>query len=177
MDKNIFLYWVGKEYKLITILRQFIFLHLNPHNYKIHLITEKNIHEYITEIPNYFDKLCPAHQADFVRVHVVCDYGGIWLDSDTLVLESLNSLFHYLETKDGFFIKENNTMLFNGIFGSQKNTPLMIEWKKNILTLLTKDHEKIEWIAMGNRMLDNMYKSDPMLYDNYEIFNGLENLV
>lgn len=31
--------------------------------------------------------MCPAHQADFVRVNVICDYGGIWLDSDTLVLE------------------------------------------------------------------------------------------
>ena len=39
----------------------------------------------IENIPKYFYDLCPAHQADFVRVHVICDYGGIWLDSDTLI--------------------------------------------------------------------------------------------
>jgi hypothetical protein len=176
MDKNVFLYWIGKEYKLITILRQFIYLHLNQPNYKIHLINDKNIKDYIEIIPDYFNKLCPAHQADFVRVHVVCDYGGIWLDSDTILLESLDSLFHYLETKEGFFIKENNIMLFNGIFGSKKNTNLMVEWKKNILELLETNNEKFELIALGNRMLDNMYKSNPALYDNFELLKGLENL-
>ena len=58
----------------------------------------------------------PAHQADFVRVNVICDYGGIWLDSDTLVLDSLDSLFDIIDNKDGFLIKENNKILWNGIF-------------------------------------------------------------
>jgi 2-polyprenyl-3-methyl-5-hydroxy-6-metoxy-1,4-benzoquinol methylase len=67
-------------------------------------------------------------------------------------------------------------MLFNGIFGSKKNTNLMVEWKKNILELLETNNEKFELIALGNRMLDNMYKSNPALYDNFELLKGLENL-
>ena len=70
--------------------------------------------------------MSPTHQADFVRVNVICDYGGIWLDSDTLVLDSLDSLFDILETKSGFFIKQNNSHLCNGIFGSNPKTLLMI---------------------------------------------------
>jgi hypothetical protein len=72
--RNIYLYWVGKEYKLISILRNLIYLHsTNGVGYKIHLITDTNISDYI-DIPYYFGNLCPAQQADFVRVNVVCDY-------------------------------------------------------------------------------------------------------
>ena len=105
--RNIFLYWCGPEYKLISILRDLIYLHSkNGKGYKVHLISDNNINEYIKNIPEYFSKLCYAHQADFVRVHVICDYGGIWLDSDTLVLDSLDSLFDLIDKKMDFLSKK-----------------------------------------------------------------------
>jgi len=175
--RNLYLYWIGKEYKLISILRNLIYLHsTNGIGYKIHLITDKNISDYIEDVPYYFSKLCPAHQADFVRINVVCDYGGIWLDSDTLVLNSLDSLFDYIERKDGFFIKENNTIFWNGIFGSRAKTALMIEYKKQMRILLDIKMEKIGWTDIGNRMLQDIYNKNSDLYDNYNIFNGLDNL-
>ena len=176
-SRNIYIYWVGKEYTLISILRNLMYLHsTNGIGYKIHLITEKNIRDYIENIPDYFSNLCPAHQADFVRVNIICDYGGIWLDSDTIVLNSLDSLFDYIESKDGFFIKENNYILSNGIFGSKAKTHLMIEWKKQIRNLLDIKLGKINWCDIGNTMLQNIYNTNSGLYDNYNIFNGLDDL-
>jgi len=111
-NRNVFLYWVGKDYKLIVMLRTLIYLHSTTgKGYKMHLITDKNISNYVREIPDYFSKLKPAHQADFVRVNVICDYGGIWLDSDTIVMSSLDPLFDIFEKFNGFFIKENNKIL------------------------------------------------------------------
>lgn len=154
-----------------------IYLHsTNGIGYKIHLITDKNISDYIQDIPYYFSNLCPAHQADFVRINVICDYGGIWLDSDTLVLNSLDSLFDYIERKDGFFIKQNNDILWNGIFGSRAKTALMIEWKKRMRNLLDIKMNYISWCAIGNDMLQDIYNKNQDLYDNYNIFNGLDNL-
>jgi len=175
--RNVYLYWTGKEYSLISLLRKIIYLHsTNKKGYKVNLIKHNNITKYIKYIPNYFNKLCPAHQADFVRVNVICDYGGIWLDSDTLVIDSLDSLFDLVENKNGFFITENNTILWNGIFGSKPNAPLMIEWKKNMINLLNKTQGVIGWTDIGNEMLQNMKNKDSSLYDNYHIFNGLDNL-
>lgn len=177
VPRNIYLYWVGKEYKLITILRRLIYLHsTNGIGYKVNLITEQNISDYIQDIPDYFSNLCPAHQADFVRVNVICDYGGIWLDSDTLVVDSLDSLFDLIEEKNGFLIKENNDVLWNGIFGSKKQTPLMIEWKKQMRRLLDIKLGKIGWTDIGNEMLQSMHNKNPSLYNDYNILNGLYNL-
>jgi len=176
-SRNVYLYWVGKEYKLISILRNLIYLHSTTgKGYNVILITDKNITDYIKNIPDYFSKLCPAHQADFVRVNVICDYGGIWLDSDTLVLNSLDSLFDYIENKNGFFIKENNTTMWNGIFGSRANTPLMIEWKAEMIKILDIKMEKISWSEVGCQLLENLYNKNPGLYKDYNIFNGLDNL-
>ena len=175
--RNVFLYWVGKEYKLISILRKLIYLHsTNGKGYKVNLITDVNINEYVKVLPTYFNNMCPAHQADFVRVNVICEYGGIWLDSDTLVLNSLDSLFDLIENKNGFFIKENNTNLSNGIFGSKPNTSLMIEWKFQMIKLLDIKQGKIGWTNIGGNMLQYIYNKNNELYKDYNILNGLDNL-
>ena len=175
--RNIFLYWIGKEYNLILILRDLIYLHSKSgKGYNIILITEKNINEYITNIPDYFYKLCPAHQADFVRVNVICDYGGIWLDSDIIVMQELDSLFDLIDNQNGFFIKENNEVLWNGVFGSKKNTQLMQNWKNNLINILDKKKQNIKWCELGSNILENINKLNPEFYINYKIFNGLDNM-
>lgn len=173
--RNVFLYWVGKEYKLICILRKLIYSYSTyGKGYTVHLITDKNISNYIENIPDYFSTLCPAHQADFVRVNVIYDYGGIWLDSDTIILDSLDSLFDYIENKNGFFIKQNNNNLSNGIFGCKKQSLLMLEWKNKMIEILNEKKSSINWNEIGGILLQTIYNSN--IYDNYEIFNGLDNV-
>ena len=88
---NIYLYWVGNEYKLIKILRNLIYLHSkNGKGYKVNLINDKNIKDYINYLPDNFYKLSPVYQADVARVCILCDKGGIWLDSDTIVVDKLD---------------------------------------------------------------------------------------
>ncbi len=175
--RNIFIYWTGKEYKLISILRNLIYIHsTNGIGYHIILITPENIHNYVSNIPNYFYNLLPAHQADYVRVNVICDYGGIWLDSDTLVLDSLDSLFDIIDNKDGFLIKQNNNILWNGIFGSKKGTCFMKYWKNKLRNKLDITKGKIGWCDIGNDMLEGIFNSNPGLFKNYKIFQGLDNV-
>lgn len=176
-ERNVYLYWVGKEYKLICILRKLIYLHSKRGNgYKVNLITPQNIQNYVKDIPYFFNKLCPAHQADFVRVNVICDNGGIWLDSDTLVMDSLDSLFDILEKNDGFFIKENNVSLCSGVFGSKKNTRLMIHWKKKMMEILYHKKNYIRWTEIGSAILKDIEFKFSHLLQNFKILNGLDNV-
>jgi hypothetical protein len=173
---NIFIYWTGKEYSLIKLLRKLIYLHsINETKYKVHFITISNLLEYIENIPLCFYSLHPAHQADFIRVNVIYNYGGIWLDSDTLVMDDLSSLFDTLKENKGFFIKQNNETLCNGIFGSIANTDLMKDWKDYINEVL-KNNNKINWEDIGNKYLNDKYINNPDLFENYKLFNGLDNM-
>ena len=173
MDKYVFLYWVGNEYKLIKILRDIIYRHSdNGNNFKVILLTPQNIKGYIEDIPD-ITKLIPAHQADVARVFAIEKYGGIWLDSDTLVMDNLQRLFDIFKTKDGFFIKENNQYICNGVFGSRKNTPLMKRWKEIIINSL-KDIDSLEWTTLGSSILKTLYSEN--YFKKYIIFNGLDNM-
>jgi hypothetical protein len=89
-----------------------------------------------------------------------------------------------MDEKNGFFIQENNNtsdiyyqkILCNGIFGSKKNTPLMSKWKNRMLEIFNTKKETIGWSEVGCQLLQNIYNSDKNLYENYEIFDGKDNL-
>jgi hypothetical protein len=176
-NRNIYMYWEGKEYKLIKILRELIILHSKKgKGYNIHLINKENLHNYVEHLPSCFDKMLLAHQADFVRVYVIKMNGGIWLDSDTLVIDKLDSLFELIEKKDGFLIKENNSILCNGIFGSKKNTQFMNKWYSEIIKIINHKNEHLDWTELGNILISKIIEQNPEYLSNYKIFNGLDTM-
>ena len=172
---NIFLYFVGREYKLVSILQNLLYLHsTNGKGYNVIYLTDKNLKDYIKDIPDYFYELCPIDQAYFIRINVICDHGGIWLDNNVLVLDSLDSLFDLLETTNGFFIKENTD-----IFGSKPNTKLMIKWRTEITNIL--DNNSGENICLGcniqgNTLQNIIYDKISDLFHGYKIFDGTSDL-
>jgi hypothetical protein len=179
--RNVFMFWIGKDYKLIKLLRDIIYHHGNNEQaYTVHLINHDNIFDYIDNekdfIPDtFFTNLIPAHQADFLRVYLLNKYGGIWLDSDTLVLNDLSSLFELMEKSKGFFIKEDNKYIWNGVFGSRANTPLMNAWMKDVYDTLFKK-KTMRWSEIGSESLDSFYSQNGHEYfDNqYVLINGLD---
>ena len=172
---NIFLYFVGREYKLVSILQNLLYLHsTNGKGYNVIYLTDKNLKDYIKDIPDYFYELCPIDQAYFIRINVICDHGGIWLDNNVLVLDSLDSLFDLLETTNGFFIKENTD-----IFGSKPKTKLMIKWRTEITNIL--DNNSGENICLGcniqgNTLQNIIYDKISDLFHGYKIFDGTSDL-
>jgi mannosyltransferase OCH1-like enzyme len=140
-ENNVFLYWTGFDYKLIKFLRGLIYHHSNNGiNYKVHLLNQNNILNYLDEVPSYFFNLHPAHQADFIRVNILYKYGGIWLDSDTVVMNDLSSLFDIIKNQDGFFILQSDDKsdkkLCNGILGTIPGTELFYKWSQSLIKIL-----------------------------------------
>lgn len=177
MDNTVFLYWTGYEYKLIKILRNLIYLHSqNGSKYKVVLLTPENIREYISDLPDIFNSLIPAHQADIARVFAIEKYGGVWLDSDTLVMNDMSELFRIVNEKDGFFILEDNSFLCNGVFGSKAKTPMMIQWKKRIIDIINIKKGNYGWCDFGSSILKGIHNNDINIMNNYHIFSGVNDL-
>ena len=169
--RNVFLYWVGAEFKLIKILRDILYLNSNnQRNYVVNIVNDKTIVLYIPNLPNDFFKLNPTRQAAYARVNIMSNYGGIWLDSDTIVMDDLSRLFEILEQKDGFFIRENNESLYSGVFGSRANTPLLLEWFDRVHTQFLRNSE------FDGTELEKIQEEFPQYYERYTIFNGLDTM-
>jgi len=176
--RNVFTYWEGEQPSLVEVLIELMRLHSKDgahYNFKC-LSKEQFLSEY-DDVPDCFDSLSYAHQADVVRVWALLRHGGIWLDSDTLVMNSLLSLFEILfNKKAGFFVTQNNRGLCNGVFGCQSNTYLMATWKKHVQNHLLIHGPNIKWEAIGNQFLTETFLTKRELFNDYIIFDGLSTM-
>jgi hypothetical protein len=172
MNREVFLYWTGPKYSLIHVLHDIIKVQAVKQDFKATFLNDDNLKDYINiqELPECFNKLKPAHKADVIRVFLLEKYGGIWVDSDTIVTPDFNKLFE----EKGFFVLENNAVLWNGVFGTQAHSPLMVEWKRRIQNTLTRRGEKIKWTQIGSSVLENIKANNLHLFDDYTILNGLD---
>lgn len=91
-EKKIWMYWENKpgyshppylELALETIQR-------NSGNYEVVVLDEKSVDNYI-EIPATVKRLEHiAHKADYIRFQLLYKYGGVWLDSDMILLRNID---------------------------------------------------------------------------------------
>ena len=176
-ENNVFIYWDGYKYKLIQILHKLIYLYSNNEkNYKVYFVNSNNLYNYIDFIPLFFNKMKVNHKSDYIRYKLIYKYGGIWLDSDTIVMSDLRSLFAIFKNKDGFFMKENNKIIFSGVFGSKPETELLNKVIFEIDRILSRKKHNLNWSDIGPELLTKIYRKNKYLFSNYTIYDGLDNM-
>lgn len=116
-------------------------IYKNSYDFNIIFLNKNNIIDYLPEIKlyeKYFEDLLLAQKVDIYRIWLMYKYGGLYIDTDTILLKSPIKLYKLLEEYDyiGYgctgnicFPKDAYGYPSNGIIFSRPNTLLM----KNIL--------------------------------------------
>lgn len=182
-SKCAYLYYTETKYKLSNTLLNIMKYHIK----NIVIITTENILNYLSTLPDYFYTLSYDEQSLYVKVNVICEYGGVWLNIDTLVLNNLETLFSLFDKKDGFFIKDENNNIYTSVFGSNPNTEFMINWKNGLFSHdLLFNYEIFEGVdtmypvnevESVNEFLKKPYISYKTIIRNYQPLIILNNLV
>lgn len=174
---NLFLFWEGPSFFLIEKLKDLIFQHSKEYN--VHLVNYSNLDSYLDYIPKGFKNINLAFQADYVRVNTIKQYGGIWVDVDTLFMESPKKLFDILEEKTGFFVIADNKRISNGVFGSKKETALFDNWNDHNIRVIenaVSTNRQIVWGHLGFIFLNYVYNNSKNLLDDYSLLDGLSTI-
>lgn len=143
---NVFTFWEGP-------MPAYIKLCMKTWNFPYTVLDYSNVNDY-TSLPIEKLKFFTLPQiADIVRVHVLRDNGGYWLDADTIVLGELPQLtvFGRPEIRD----------VSIGYLHTEKNNPMFVEWaqfqeKHGVRVYLRK--EKNNWDTMGNAFINPYLK-------------------
>jgi hypothetical protein len=97
-------------------------------------------------------KLCTAHRADFIRVFLLARHGGIWLDSDCVVLRHLQPMLDLLEKYDFVGYKERQGYVTNNFMGAARLSVIVSRYYQRICRIL-RAGQPLSWLSLGSYAL------------------------
>ncbi len=120
INKKIHYVWVGNAEKSPDIkrcmdtwkthLKDYEFIEWNEKNFDI------NSNKFVKQA---YEQKKWAYVSDYIRAYAIYNYGGIYLDTDVLVLDDLSQFLDY----KAFVGFENSVYPFTAVFGAEKGHP------------------------------------------------------
>lgn len=109
-------------------------------DYEVHLVHPGNLSEYVPEadLPPQFVQMHPTKQADWLRLYLVANHGGFWLDASTLLTRSLDWLQSATDERVefvGFYLEkfthdERFPIIENWAFGAKPGSAFITAWQR-----------------------------------------------
>lgn len=148
-------------------------------NFNIVLLNKDNIIDWLPDIKNYMqyiDKLIIAHKVDIYRIMLLYKYGGIYLDSDIIVMRDLSDIIEQLKKYDfvgfgctGMICKYGYSKPSNWFLASRPHTKLMGTILDKQIAKLTSGN-KIEYHDIGKILIwDSL--NEMINKENYEYYH------
>ena len=138
----VFTFWEGK-------MPDYLKLCMKTWKFQYIVLTYDNLHEYTDlQITDRLKSYTLPQIADVVRVHVLRDNGGYWLDTDTIMLSD------ELPTENmvGYVKERTNTI---GYLHTEKNSQMFRMWAKYQDEILKLPYTHTHWGIMGNLFTDS----------------------
>ena len=160
---NIWLYWENKPGKnkpdYLNLCYDTIKKHCSK-TFNIHLLDEKKIFKYLPDSRKDLHlKLNIPQKTDYYRYRLLYKYGGIWIDSDTIVMKDLGEIIdklnkydyvgfgcHYKDCRDGGYPRPANWVM-----ASRKNGILVKALVDESERIINK--KKIRYHDLGREMI------------------------
>lgn len=92
IPRIIWIYWESeKEQPLVEICIKKIQFTL--HNYEVNILNNKSLKDFLPDIPDKKKNLPIANYSDYIRLDLLRQYGGVWIDASMLLTENLDWIF------------------------------------------------------------------------------------
>lgn len=161
----IWMYWEDKKGvkkpSYLDLCYKTVKRHCNK-DFNIILLNEKSIYKYLPDLRKDLNTLLIPQKVDYIRYNLLYKYGGIWMDSDTIVLKSLMPIIDKLSVYDfvGFGCHDSRcefgisgySQPANWVMGAKKNSKLMKLMVDNCNTILDSN-KNIKYHSMGRELL------------------------
>jgi hypothetical protein len=94
------------------------------------------------------DGLYVAHRADFIRAFLLARFGGLWIDSDCVVMRPLDALLAMLTGDVMIAHRERQGQFSNGFLAASRDSRLAREFYDRVCATL-RSGEPRNWTALG----------------------------
>lgn len=151
-DLPLWLYWEGPMPEWIRCCHDTIF----RHGFNVNLLTPESFSQ-IRDVDLDIDinGLYVAHRADFIRAFLLARYGGLWVDSDCLVLKSLLPLANILARYEFVGYRERSGEVTNNLMGASPGSTLAKDYYSLVCDIL-RENRPIDWLTLGSKALTSV---------------------
>lgn len=172
---HIFLYWQNKNEQNTPAYIELCIDKIRSYHENVILIDENTVKNYI-DIPNGLFSLPHIAQiADYIRVALLYNYGGIWLDCDCIILKPLTDIFDKLKQYEYIGYQNKIKKIANGFMAAKKNSDFISEIL-HTLQYKIESQKKIQWTELGQDTITkiyNKYKKTSYIYSKH-FFNPID---
>ena len=145
----VWLYWEGDLPDWINECQNTVFAHAS----NVYLLTPESFNALRdVDLDISIEDLYVAHRADFIRAFLLAKYGGLWIDSDCLVLKSLQPVLDILEHYAFIGYRERSGEVTNNFMGACEYSIIAANYYKRVCDIL-RAGETIEWLTLGSKAL------------------------
>lgn len=157
LERTIWQYWEtkGKKPKFVDDLHDLV-----RHNsgLDVVLVTPDTLTNYLPDIEKeIFDIEEIAHKADMIRTRLVARYGGMWLDSDAIVIRDiswivdLTSRYNFVGFNDRGQLRQERPWVRVNCFAAPPRSPIMKKWVDEQTKKLSKG--TFSWEEIGTEII------------------------
>lgn len=141
--KIVWMYWENKLFSKKPAYLQLCCETIKKHlgDYELNLLNNQSVKQYLDIPEKVFKFKHIAHRADYIRFHLLHEYGGVWLDADTILLRPINEAVEP-------FIEEFDYVGYGREYG-KPSINFMAAWKG--CPLLRKHIEQMDFIIQNKR--------------------------
>lgn len=149
MSLPVWMYWEGPCPEWVRACQQTVFRHgravrlLGPEEFDAMRDTDRDID---------LSDLRVAQRADFVRAFLLARYGGLWVDSDCVVMKSLDSVLRYLYEYEFVAHFERFGRISNGFIASRPGGEIATAYYHRLCDIL-RAGKPLWWLALGAEAL------------------------
>lgn len=139
IPKKIWIYWQGQDCLLVQKCVEKI-RSLNP-EFELYFLNQETIKQYSKIDYDHFPNISPQLKSDLIRLDLINQYGGYWIDASILSFDNLNwiqTLVLKNQTESFAYYRNKNTtnlqypVIENWFLASQPQTSFFLAWQQEV---------------------------------------------
>ncbi len=147
---TVWLYWEGPMPAYISLCCKSVF----AHNRNVKMLDRAAFDALFKEDRDMpLDRLCVQHRADFIRAYLLHHYGGLWVDTDCVVLHSLRPLLAAAQEHGFAGYRDTSGSLSGNLMASVPRGELIAEHYREVCRLI-RSGRPLEWLDTTSVSLD-----------------------
>ncbi len=177
-EKKVWIFWWQGEEKAPLLVKNCISsIRNNSGSDKVYVLSEDNYKKFV-EIPEYIiqkfrnGKIGTAHFSDILRMMLLCQQGGIWIDATVFCSSKIpDEFFNYsfFTCRNSKKISYNSTMFSwtPFIMGSPKDSPITELMLNSLLAYWKKEEFAIDYLFL-DIILELIYENAPRVKEQMD---------